>query len=122
MVAPFYTLSFSLFFLFLLRTQSTTYLISTIYLPIYISFICIAFVTLINAECFVFIPLSLLRVFVLWLCVAPYLLSECFFVSFYFFLNRPTPPGFHGTESVATPFLNFFIFQFSKFFLLKNAV
>ena len=43
-----------------------------------------------------------------------------FLFSFSFFLNRPTPPPFHDTESVASPFLNFFIFQFSKIFLLKK--
>ena len=51
--------------------------------------------------------------------MALYLLSERSFVSFSFLLNR-TPPHFHGTESVATPFLNFFIFWFSKIFLLKK--
>ena len=105
-------------FSFSIQTKNTTYLISTIYLPIYISFICVTFVTLTNAECFAFIPLSLLHIFVLWLCVAPYLLSERFFVSF--FLNRPTPPGFHGTESVATPFLNFFIFLVFKIFYFQK--
>ena len=43
-----------------------------------------------------------------------------FLVYFSSFLNRPTPPPFHGTESVATPFLNFFIFLvFKNFFVEK---
>ena len=69
---------------------------------------------------FLFHSFALLGFFVSVLCVALYLLSERFFVSFSFLLNRPTPPPFHDTESVATPFLNFFIFQFSKIFLLKK--
>ena len=107
-----FPLSFSFFFLFLLQT--TNYL-STFYLPIYVSFICVSFVTQTNTA-----------FFISFLCFAWFLrfVALCGFifafgaslVSFYFLLNRPTPPPFHGTESVATPFLNFFIFSFSKFF------
>ena len=97
------------------RKTLLTYYITSIY----VSFICVSFVTLTNTAFSAFIPLSLLCLFVLWLCVASYSLSERFFVSFSFLLNRPTP-HFHDTESVATPFLNFFIFQFSKIFLLKK--
>ena len=44
------------------------------------------------------------------------------FLCLFLFLHQPThpTPPFHGTESVATPFLNFFIFFVFKIFLLKK--
>ena len=114
--APFPTLSFSFFFLFLLHHESTTYYLSTYLCSIYM---CDVRYTD-KHRAFLFHSFALLGFFVLRLCVALYLLSERFFVSFSFLLNRPTPPPFHDTESVATPFLNFFIFFVFKIFLLKK--
>ena len=96
---------------------NTTYLLPCIYL----CFIYLRVVRYINKHGVFYVhSFVFLRFFVSVLCVALYLLSERLFVSFSFLLNRSTPPPFHGTESVATPFLNFFIFSFSKIFLLKN--
>ena len=80
------------------------------------------FVTYTNTARFYFIPLlcfvSSFQCFV-WLLFA----FGAFFVAFSFLLNRPTPPPFHGTESVATPFLNFFIFLvFKNFFVEKSGM
>ena len=74
------------------KTLLTYYLTS-----IYVSFICVTFVTLTNTAFFCFSPFAFTYFFVSLLCVASYLLSERFFVSFSFSINRPTPPPFHGT-------------------------
>ena len=114
-VAPFPTLSFSLLSLLLQTETLLTYYI----LPIYISFICVSFVTLTNTGCFSFIHLSLLAYsfscFV-WLPIR----FHGVYLSLSLSSSTDPPPLFHDTESVATPFLNFFIFQFSKIFLLKK--
>ena len=109
-------------FLFLLLSlssakQNTTYMLPYIYL--YFIYLCVVRYADKHGVFYVH-SFALLCFFVPWLCVASYLLSERLFVAFSFILNRPTPPPFHGTESVATPFLNFFIFLFSKIFLLKK--
>ena len=84
--------------------------------------------------CYLFVWCSLhwqtRRVFLPFLCFASFLRFSAlcgfifafgaFLVSFSSFLNRPTPPHFHGTESVATPFLNFLFFSFSKIFCWKK--
>ena len=109
--------SFSFFFLYLpaLCKHQTLHT----YTYIFVLFICVTFVTYTNTACFTFIPLSSFvssfHCFV-WLYIC-FRSVSCLFSSF---LNRPTPPPFHGTESVATPFLNFFIFLVFKIFLLKK--
>lgn len=109
------------FFLFLLSLFTSNGKLPIYYLSTYLYFIYLCGVRYTDKHgVFFFRPFVFLRLFVLWLCVASYLLSERFFVSFSFSINRPTPPPFHGTESVATPFLNFFIFQFSKNFFVEK--
>ena len=116
MVAPFYTLSFSFFFLFSLQTANY---LSTIYLPIYISFICVTFVTHANTACLAFVPLSLLSSsfcgFV-WLPI-------CFLsVSLSLSLSSSTdPPHPHFTiQNRWLPHsLIFLFFNFQKFFVEK---
>ena len=112
-----FPLPFSFFFLFLLKRKT---LLTYIHTYIYV--------------CYLYVWRSLhtqtRRVFIPFLCFSSFLRfsSLCGFLFdlgafpclFSFSINRPTPPPFHGTESVATPFLNFFIFQFSKIFLLKK--
>ena len=116
MVAPFYTLSFSFFFLFSLQTANY---LSTIYLPIYISFICVAFVTLTNTACFSFVPLSF---FVSSFCGFVWL-HICFrSVSLSLSLSPSTdPPHPHFTvQNRWLPHsLIFLFFNFQKFFVEK---
>ena len=108
--------SFSFFLHHAKHEALLTYCLISIYIP----FICVSFVTYTNTACFYFIPLL------------------CFISSFQCFVwilirfrsvplslslhssTDPPPPPFHGTESVATPFLNFFIFLVFKIFLLKK--
>ena len=102
-------------FSFFLQTRSTTYILPYIYL--YFIYLCVVRYT---DEYGVFLFHSFVFAWFLRfnaLC-GFYSLSERS-LSLSSFLNRPTPPPFHGTESVATPFLNFFIFSFSKFFVEK---
>ena len=107
-------------FLFLLSLssakQNTTYILHYIYL--YLIYLRVVRYTNKHGV-FLFHSFALIRFFVSVLCVASYSLSERFFFAFSFSINRPTPPPFHGTESVATPFLNFLFFSFSKFFCWK---
>ena len=116
-VAPFYTLSLSSFsFSFFLQTANTTFLHTYLYF-IYLfacrslhsqtrrflrSFLCFALFLRLKSLCGL--------IFAFW----------SFLSLFHFPINRPTPPPFHGTESVATPFLDFFIFFVFKNFLLKK--
>lgn len=99
----------------------------TIYLPIYISFICVSFVTLTNTACFYSIPLlcfvSSFQCFV-WLPI-------CFrSVSLSLSLSPSTdPPHPHFTiqnrwlpHSLIFLFFEFQNFLFQKFFVEKNAV
>lgn len=108
--------AFSFFFLFPLKRQT---LHSYIHTYICVIYVCdVRYISKYIAFCVH--SFALLRFFVSVLCVALYLLSERFFFSFSFLLKRPTPPPFHDTESVATPFLNFFIFLvFKNFFVEK---
>ena len=102
-------------FSFLLHNASTKH-----YLPTYICAIYMCNVRYIHKHgVFFFHSFALFRFFVSALCVASYSLFERS-LSLSSFLKRPTPPHFHGTESVATPFLNFLFFsRFQNFFVEK---
>ena len=119
-VAPFPTLSFPLFFSFFINLQ-TTYLLS-ILLSIYL------FISHLYVWCSLHLQIQhVLRSF-LCLCLLIRLVALCgflfastAFLCLFLFLHQPTPPPlFHDTESVATPFLNFFYFSIFKIFLLKK--
>ena len=120
MVAPFPALSFSFFFLFSCIMKHQTL---HAYLSIFVLFICVTFVTYTNTACFIsFLCLFFVSSFQCFVWLPIRFRSVSLSLSLHS-SNRPTPPPFHDTESVATPFLNFFIFLvFKNFFGEKNAV
>ena len=113
---------FHYFFLFLLSLSSAPckrQTLPTIYLPIYISFICVSFVTYTNTACFTFIPLlcfvSSFQGFAwLYICFRSVSLSLSLSSS-----TDPPHPHFTTQNRWLPHSLIFLFFRFQKFFVEK---